>query len=205
MKMLLAAAAPIAIGLALIVVACGTGSSGKAESKPNTSTTTRSGPENEVTGFGATNEAWESAHTQVPGFAEGAVYDADPSLPKVNGHTGTRYSLVEHDDGFVLSYMYSFTARSISAARADVLRTQLPSDARVVWFKKRGRCDQMMVRSATLAQSLGPMPVGDKYGTVVVEFNGGINGNSYSSKSVLGAYFIALPLEPSSKVPGCLW
>ena len=212
MKVSRAAVALLAAVLALLFGAsCGAGSETTASNAGAGETTTKvtrpstSAQSSDITGFGAADEAWERTHTQVPGFAKGAVYDADPSLPEVNGHTGARYSLVDHESGYVLGYIYRFLNKPISAAKADVLRTQLPSDARVVWFARRGACAQMMVRSAKLAQTLGPMPIGDKDGTVVVEFNSGVNEDTYDPRSVNEAYFIALPLESSSKVPGCLW
>jgi hypothetical protein len=186
----------------MLVLASGCGSS--TGSSPSTQSSTQASS-SAITGFGATDTAWNEAHTPVPGFTPGAVYDADPSLPKVNGHTGARYTVVEHDNGYVLGYVYHFANAPISAAKADVLRTQLPFDARVVWFARKDTCAQMMVRSAKLAQTLGPMPIGDKAGTVLVEFNSGANEDTYDPRSVNDAYFIALPLESSSQVPGCLW
>lgn len=47
---------------------------------------------------------WDAAHAAVPGFAAGAVYAADPSLPQVNGHEGSRYFAVLHEGGRVLQY-----------------------------------------------------------------------------------------------------
>jgi hypothetical protein len=61
-----------------------------------------------VLGFGATDAEWNSRHRQTPGFTAGAVYDADPSLPQVNGHVGSRYIAVSHEQGRVLGYSMAF-------------------------------------------------------------------------------------------------
>jgi hypothetical protein len=188
---------------ALLASACGSGSSKPTSANtgtPNPAATTRA---SSVTGFGATDAAWNSAHTAVSGFAPGSVYDADPSLPKVNGHEGTHYVGVIHENGRVVSYDYMFTNRPIAMARSDVLRTQFPHDAKVAWFAVKSTCAQMMVTSATLAKALSSKAIGDKDGSAFVEFSSGAAENSYNPKAVNDATFLLLPLEPKNQAPGC--
>jgi hypothetical protein len=156
-----------------------------------------------VTGFGATDAAWNGAHTEDHDFAPGAVYDADPSLPQVNGHEGAHYVGVIHGSGHVISYDYMFNNRSIANARSDVLRTQFPADAKVAWFAVRGTCAQMMVTSATLAKTLVSKAIGDTDGSAFVEFSSGAAEDSYDPTAVNDATFLLLPLEPKNQAPGC--
>lgn len=179
----------------MLVLASGCGSSAGSSS----STPARS---NGVTGFGASDAVWNRTHTPDTTFAAGAVYNADPSLPEVNGHTGAHYTVVQHDSGHVDGYEYHFASASISAVKADVLRTQLPSDVRIVWFARRDTCAQMMVRSPKLAQTLRAL-LGDKAGSVMIEFSSGANDDTYNPRSVNDALFILLPLESRSQAPGC--
>lgn len=154
-----------------------------------------------ITGFGATEAAWTRAHVEDRTYAAGAAYDPDPSLPKVNGRTADRYYSVIHQDGHVLGYGYRFGSQGISHAKALVLRTQFPTDVRVVWFAVRGTCAQMLVRSARLASAIGRRPIGDKKGTALIGFSSG-EGDSYSAPSVNGAIITPSGLVSKSSV-GC--
>jgi hypothetical protein len=84
-----------------------------------------------------------------------------------------------------------------------VLRTELPSDARIVWFVRKDSCAQMMVRSAKVGRELGSKATGDKAGAVMIEFSSGANEDTYNPGAVNDALFLLLPLEPSSAAPGC--
>jgi hypothetical protein len=157
-----------------------------------------------VTGFGATNAAWNRTHTADHDFASGAVYNADTSLPRVNGHAGAHYTQVMHENGHVVGYDYHFANLPISVAKANVLRTQLPRDVKVVWFVTKGLCAQMMVRSRILGHALGSRDIGDKAGSAMVEFgSGSYGGSTYSARAVDDALFILLPLMPRKQAPGC--
>lgn len=177
-------------------------SSGGKKPASNSTSSTNAGA-TAITGFGATDTAWNSAHTEDTDFASGAVYNADPSLPKVNGHTGTHYAAVQHENGHVLGYEYRFLDEPIAAAKADVLRTQFPADVKVVWFARKATCAQMMVRSAALGLALSDPAIGDKVGSVLVEFSSGVAEDSYDPSAVNDALFLLLPLESKSKAPGC--
>jgi len=157
-----------------------------------------------ITGFGATNVAWNRTHIPDPSFAPGSVYDADPSLPSVNGHMGAHYTTVLHENGRVLGYEYHFTNRPISAAMRDVLRTQFPADAKTAWFVTKGACSQMMVTSATLGRALSTKAIGDRAGAAMVEFgSGSYGGGTYNPRSIDDALFLLLGLVPRSQAPGC--
>lgn len=168
---------------------------------PTTTTTSPQSPS--LTGFGATTAAWDGAHTAVSGFAPGAVYDADPSLPKVNGHEGAHYAAVLHENGHVLNYEYRFTNRPIAAAETLVLHTEFPADAKIAWFVVKQTCAQMLVTSATVAKALGTKAIGDTAGAALVEFSSGINDYSYNPKAVNDALLMISSSIPKSQSPGC--
>jgi hypothetical protein len=156
-----------------------------------------------ITGFGASNAAWNRTHVQDPNSAPGAAYDPDPSLPNVNGHTAARYYAVTHEDGHVLGYEYRFHPLAISRAKALVLR-ECPSDVRVVWFRAvGGSCAQMLVRSATVGRALSSKKTGDPQGVAFIEFSSGALEDSYSARSVNDALFMIYPLVSKSGAPAC--
>src|ERR1019366_9962296 len=98
-----------------------------------------------VTGFGATGASWNSAYTPDRQFAPGAVYDADPSLPSINGGSGAAYTQVLHQDGHAIGYYYAFQPVPVNQAKTLVLSSQFPPDALELWFVTKGTCAQMMV------------------------------------------------------------
>jgi hypothetical protein len=156
-----------------------------------------------VTGFGARDVDWNRTHAADTVFAPGSAYNADLSLPGVNGHTGVDYSAVQHTNGHVLGYEYHFADLPIASAKALVLRTEFPSDARIVWFVRKDTCAQMMVRSAKVGHELGTKTIGDAAGAALVEFSSGVNEDTYNPSSVNDALFLLLPLESASQAPGC--
>src|ERR1700721_2404441 len=108
----------VLIAVALFCAGCGSSSSSASKSAPNG-----------VTGLGATDAAWSSTHTADTKFSPGIVYDADSSIS-----TGAQYSAVVHQNGYVLQYNYSFANTPVAQAKTRVLKSQLPPDAKVVWF-----------------------------------------------------------------------
>jgi hypothetical protein len=157
-----------------------------------------------ITGFGATDAAWNRAHVADHSYAPGSAYDPDPSLPKANGRTADKYYGVIHESGHVLNYSYRFHAQPISQAKTLVLRTEFPKDIRVVWFRAvGGSCAQMLVRSASLAQTIGRRPIGDTKGTALVEFSSGAAEDHYNARSVNDALVMLSPLVTRSDAPDC--
>jgi hypothetical protein len=177
---------PIAVlsAVALFCAGCGSSSTSSAS--------------NTAAGLGATNAVWDSAHTADHKFAPGIVYDADSSVS-----SGVEYSAVVHQNGYVLSYDYSFTNRPVAAAKARVLESQFPPGAKVVWFLSKRTCAQMLVHSATLGKELGVKSVGDPTGTAFVEFLSGPTDNSYNPSSVNEASLQSFPPTRRSHSPGC--
>jgi hypothetical protein len=156
-----------------------------------------------LTGFGATTAAWNGAHTAVSGFTPGAVYDDDPALPKVNGNEGAHYAAVLHENGHVFNYDYRFTNRPIAAAKATVLRTEFPSDAKVAWFVVKRTCAFMLVKSKKVGKALGSKAIGDAPGTALVEFSSGLIDYSYNPHAVNDALLQVYSLVPKRQAPGC--
>jgi hypothetical protein len=154
-----------------------------------------------ITGFGATNAAWNRTHAADHRFAPGAVYNPDPAIP-----SGDHYAAVIHQYGHVTSYEYRFTPRSIAAAKRLVLQTELPSDSHLVWFvsKTAGGCSQMLVRSKRLARAIGKKPIGDTKGTVFIEFGTGVGGlDAYNVRSISDALLTLYGLVPRRDAPPC--
>lgn len=160
-------------------------------------------PGPKLTGYGATTAQWDAAHTAVPGFAPDAVYDADPSLPQVNGHEGTRYYAVLHESGRVLQYDMAFANLPISRVVSQIMSSEFPSDAHKLWFAVKDSCAQMVVQSATLAKALGTTEIGDAAGTVLVEFSSGAADTSYDPGSVNDATFMLAGYTTQSSATAC--
>ena len=189
--------AQVVVVLVLIAIVAGAANGGSkktptAATTKNTTTTT-SHEHSALTGFDATTAAWNGAHTAVAGFTPGAVYNADPALPKVNGHENADYDAVLHEGGRVDNYEYRFTNRPIAAARALVLQTEFPPDAKIAWFVTKRTCAQMLVTSATVG----------KHVAAFIEFSSGLNDYSYNPKAVNDALLSIYPVVPRSKAPGC--
>ena len=189
--------AVLVLFVAGVLAGCGSSTVGSSSTHSSTQASSTA-----ITGFGATDAVWNQTHKAVAGFTPGAVYDADPSLPKVNGNTGARYNLVDHTNGHVDMYEYHFANMSISAAKANVLRTQFPSDVRIAWFVRMDTCAKMMVRSAKLARAIGTA-LEDKKGTALIEFSSGVNEDTYNPQSVNDALLMLSPLLTPRQAGTC--
>jgi hypothetical protein len=156
-----------------------------------------------ITGFGATNAAWNRTHVVDHTYAPGSAYNPDASLPKVNGRTADRYYAVSHESGRVLNYSYRFRPQPISRVKALVLR-EFPPDVHVVWFRAvRASCAQMLVRSATLGRALRTTQIGDPRGAALIEFSSGVAEDHYSARSVNDSFLMLSPLVAKRDAPGC--
>lgn len=113
-----------------------------------------------LTGYAATLDAWEATHKPDPDFAPGTVYNPDPSLPKVNGHTGAKYTTVFPLGGRVTNYTVNFAPTSLEGAQA-IIAGELPPDAHILWTNRVGTCVQVEYGSATVHAALGNTEVGD--------------------------------------------
>lgn len=156
-----------------------------------------------VTGFGAADPAWNANHTPDSDFALGAVYNPDPSLPQINGHTGAEYTQVMHQGGHVTGYDYHFHNAPISQARAQVLTTNFPTDAQTLWFAVKDTCAQMVVQSNAVGRALRSPALGDSAGFVLVEFSSGVNEDHYDPGAVSSALFMLAPSGSQSDAPAC--
>lgn len=156
-----------------------------------------------IIGFGAVDSVWEAHHRADPDFAPGSVYDADPALPQINGHTGAHYVAVMHQNGRVLGYTLNFPSHTGIAEAKTAAVAELPADAQLVWFQTLGTCAQEQLRSATLGHALGG---DDPQGGVFVEFDSdaATNGNpSYSPNNVTEAIFLAGWNPTVADAPSC--
>ncbi|HSZ06663.1 MAG TPA: hypothetical protein VK778_15860 [Solirubrobacteraceae bacterium] len=210
-------------GLAIALAGCGSSESSSsstptaavsnesattaASEQPTTASASSEPKPGELTGWGATDAAWNSAHMEDSQFSSGSVYNQNPSLQEINGHTGAEYTAVIHQDGHVLNYYYNFQSKSISEAKAEVLSSQFPTETHIVWFTDKGSCADMLVQSDTLRKALSGKTIGDNEGTALVEFGSGESGaESYDESAVTNALIMlpagANPSGPST-APGC--
>jgi hypothetical protein len=196
------------VGLAAIIAGCGgpkstpaisratststsssTSASASTSSEPMTlappSVAVTMPPPVAITGFGATTSDWNANHVADNTFTAGSVYNPDPSLPTINGHTGARYVTVNGSNGRITNYSMNLHAEPIAAAKAEALH-EVPTDAIVLWAQTKDTCYQEVVTSATLAKAIGPTPFGDTNGGVFFEFSkvAPDGTSSYSAGSV---------------------
>jgi hypothetical protein len=210
-------------GLAIALAGCGSSESSSsstptaaasnesattaASEQPTTAGASSEPKPGELTGWGATDAAWNSAHMEDSQFSSGSVYNQNPSLQEINGHTGAEYTAVIHQDGHVLNYYYNFQSKSISEAKAEVLSSQFPTETHIVWFTDKGSCADMLVQSDALRKALSGKTIGDNEGTALVEFGSGESGaESYDESAVTNALIMlpagANPSGPSTAL-GC--
>lgn len=113
-----------------------------------------------LTGFGATQQAWDAHHTADPDKTAAGVYNQDPALPKTkDGQVNDDYVGVTADGGRVDSYNLVFTARPVAAALAAV-KAELPADATltkpvVTAGLVDSKCLILTATSATVGKALG--------------------------------------------------
>jgi hypothetical protein len=133
--------------------------------------TATSTPQVRITGFGATDADWNRAHTPDPDFASDSVYDPDPTLPTINGHTGAKYVTVTHQNGRVTVYTLNLHPRTTIDQAKGIALQEFPPDTHILWFTVKDACAEMEVQSAILAAALGAPPLGDPQGQAYVELD----------------------------------
>jgi hypothetical protein len=140
----------------------------------------------DLTGFGATDEAWNEHHEEDPRFDSGSSYDPDPSLGD-SVRFNDRYYGVDHESGRVYGYSMRFPSQTgVREAKSVILASEFPRDAKIAWFKVKDSCAQMFVRSRKVARALHG-------GGALVEFSSGEAGDYYESSNVSDAILIGLP------------
>jgi hypothetical protein len=159
-----------------------------------------------LTGFGATLADWNAHHRADHEFAPGSVYDGDPNIPQINGHTGARYVTVQVTAGRVLNYQRNFPAHTRTAGGIVLARQELPVDAVVMWQQQKDTCYQLGYRSAVLGQALADPRIGDPAGTVMVELSSNPDSNGmevYVSNDVAYALLMMDQSATVADAPGC--
>jgi hypothetical protein len=141
-----------------------------------------------VTGIGATMPVWDAHHTAdvhcpkiaVPKYACPIGYDRNPSLPD---------QICDHDEfcgvvvpdptyGIVWDYNMQFPSGTDLARAKQLVLTQLPSGARIVWYQplvKYGVCSEMGLTSRTLAEALPIKGEGGVFVTLWWLYRGKVN------------------------------
>lgn len=171
--------------LMVAIAGCG-GSSGNGELAAETHETTTTQAkttvvEPSITGFGATDSAWNSAHREDTNYAHESVYNENPALPEVDG-ASVEYAGVGHAEGHVTRYEYRFKEESAAAAKEEILREQFPPDASIFDDDTLGKCEEMLVRSPTIVKALG-LPAGTV--AAQIELGTGVEGEeSFNPSSV---------------------
>jgi hypothetical protein len=158
----------------------------------------------EITGYGATNGAWNADHKRSPGYQKGAAYDPDPTLPKAGGRVQSRYVTVQHEEGRVLGYEMNVHRQGLSGVLATA-RAELPNDARIEWKGRKDTCVQAQFASARLGHALGDPAIGDPSGEVFVEFSDlSSNGEAVASPRNFNDAIFSLALyRGPADAPGC--
>ncbi|HMI99248.1 MAG TPA: hypothetical protein VK488_05390 [Gaiellaceae bacterium] len=192
----------VLVAVALAISAATSAACGGAKSSKTAPTTTRKAPattapveqrEAALTGFGATDEAWNQNHDEDSRFEAGSSYDPDPSLGDGERFNDRYYSVI-HGDGRVLGYSMRFPSQTgVEEAKSMMLASEFPSDAKIAWFKRLNSCAQMFVQSRTVARAVNA--------GALVEFSSGAAGDHYAPSNVSEAILIALPAP--AKGNGC--
>jgi hypothetical protein len=127
-----------------------------------------------LTGFGATIAHWNQHHTPDTKYAKNSVYDPGPGLGD-NGSAGDRYFGATPLSGRMELYDLRLDPGTpIAAAKAEVLASEFPSDAKITWFKVKDTCAQMLVRSKTLEHTI--------HHFALVEFSSGDAADHYTPR-----------------------
>lgn len=111
------------------------------------STTTSAPAPDELTGYGATREAWDATHQQAEGFTPGAAYH-----PLIGGGQ-PQYATVCCDDQ-IISYTMFFPKDSTKALVMDAVRREFPGDATPGELVDRGGCETQEWRSPSVEATL---------------------------------------------------
>jgi hypothetical protein len=182
--------------LVLGVIGCGNSATKTAKTTSattTTKTTTTTIKNDGLTGFGATVAAWNAHHQEDTRFSPGSAYDPDPSLGD-GERFNDRYFTVSPIGGRVMSYSMRFPAQTgIEEAKHFILLSEFPTVAKIVWFKRKDTCAQMLVRSRTLTRVA--------HTDALVEWSSGEAGDHYDPRAVSEA--ILLPMTGSGKGLGC--
>lgn len=201
--------APLIVVAALtLIAACGadpSSNSNSGTSSPKASATsprpspTVVGPADGLTGFGATNAAWEANHRADSTFDPGSAYNRATQFasPSEDPRFADEYYGVSHDGGRVTNYYMKFPANTtIAKARARVLQ-ELP-DAKPRWFAVKGTCAQTSLGSKRLA-----LAVPGSQGQVLVQFTSRVAADHYSPSDISTAILMLSADASAAEAPGC--
>jgi hypothetical protein len=137
-----------------------------------------------LTGFGATDGAWNASHTEASGFDPGSTYGAIVPIP--GDSRQHQWAGVDHSAGRIIGFTYSMPAETTEAAAKHDLAAQLPPDATTTSFTVQhdsagNVCAFWNLRSSTIAQVLGGAPFGDSAGDIGIElFTVSADASSYT-------------------------
>lgn len=132
--------------LAMLAAGCSTASASKTPSHTSAAVSASTDVVS-VTGFGATEAAWNASHHAADGV----------------------HAAVHIADGRVLGYVLNLANQTSLANAIDAVRRELPSDAKVVsQVQGVGTCVEIDMRSVTLAPLLADPKIGDPTGDVDV-------------------------------------
>lgn len=159
-------------------------------------------PANNLTGYGATQDQWNRAHTSDTKFAPDSTYNPGYSSAGCSGDGAEYYAML----GTTNYSMCLNNNLSQAAAQAIVMR-EFPSDTTVLWQAKQtsgepDECYQVEVHSPTLATVLGTS------GDALVEFQTFEPHNSsghikYNPANVNNVLIAGQDATSPSDAPGC--
>ena len=133
--------------------------------------------EDNLTGLGATDAAWNAHHPAVHGVgASERTYGAFVPIPGAPYGGDFQWSSVNHYAGRITGYVYSLPEGTSEATAEQAVMAQLPPDATTTLFTLQhdgmgGTCAVWDLRSPTLVPLLGPPPNGDMAEEIGIELS----------------------------------
>jgi hypothetical protein len=151
-----------------------------------------------LTGFGASESAWERTRKPDSRFDSGSSYNAGFVD---NGDTANdQYYAVTHSQGQIQGFSERFApGTTATLARHIVTQNDLPSDAKVLWTNTQPTCQQIQFTSTTLLKA----GVALNHGGVLFTFVSDEVGGPFRTSKI--AYAVVLPLYDATAAanPGC--
>lgn len=180
-----------ALGGTLTIIPAGSGPSMPAE------------PADPLTGFGATVATWDANHTADDNFDPGSAFDPEPNLPQNDAREGDRYVTVQYSGGLVTDYQVNEpNGTTVTAAFADVVARELPSDTVVMWKLDQTGCEQEEVESKILGTVLAGYGQDDPQGAVFLEVQSP-DAPAFDPSNIAYVTVDTLGSLTASQAPGC--
>lgn len=143
-----------------------------------------------LTGYGATDAAWNANHQSDTRFQPGSAYDPDPSVASGDLRYDSRYYGVVRGGpgGRINQYYMRFAPRTtVDEAIRSVMASEFPMGTRTVRFQTLGSCAILVVQSSEFS-NITP------YAEASVKFWSGAASDTYDPRDVWDAIVTFAPL-----------